>query len=93
MGGKPRPKKLVTQDVLVDRWIGSAASGCQGHVTFQLPGENPVFGSLDIEGLIDEELPAGSRIRVTVEVLERGPELEGCQNPWPAHRCPEEDGS
>lgn len=70
-----------TKVFLVDKRFSGATSGCRGELTLEHDGMT-MFGGINVEAFLEEQLNNGARIKVSIEILERG--IGGkrkCNNP------------
>lgn len=61
------------QEFTVKRWRGGGSSGHYGSAGYSSEGRT--FGGISIEDMLDRSLADGTKVRVTVEVIE--------DKPWP----------
>lgn len=78
-----------TVEVAIDKSLSSAAAGCHGSTVYKIvdSDEPGTFGGVSIQEILGRVLGVGSRVLVTVEVVEDKPISKKCENPWPAHAC------
>lgn len=65
----------------IHRWHGYAGCGCKGQSAIYVEGQPHIGHHWPVEELLGRQLPQGSRVKITVEVLEET-DTPFAPSPW-----------
>lgn len=83
MTGKAAPQRSMTATAegTIQRWHGWAGGGCKGQSAIYQDDKPNIGYHWPVEELLGRKLPHGSRVRITVEVVEES-DTPFAPSPW-----------